>query len=185
MLKTMRLLPSDFECDKYGLHVRYVVEEDASFILSLRTNPMLSRFIHKTSNDIDAQKNWIREYKVREQLGQDYYFIYSTVDELIGVNRIYNLKEKSCTGGSWICVPNANPNKSIATLLFSRDIMFELLECEDEIFDVRKGNKMVQRLHVMMGARKFEETELDYIYRLRRGDYFDNRGRILKLLKLV
>jgi hypothetical protein len=44
----MTPLPSNFELDRYGLHVRLVREEDAEFILSLRTDPKLSRFIHPT-----------------------------------------------------------------------------------------------------------------------------------------
>ena len=45
-------LSSDFNLDKYGLHVRLVNEDDAEFIVSLRTDPKLSRFIHDTGNDV-------------------------------------------------------------------------------------------------------------------------------------
>ena len=70
------ILPSNFEISKYGLHARFVIESDAEFILSLRTNPMLSRFLHSTDNDVEKQKIWIRNYKERERNGTDYYFIY-------------------------------------------------------------------------------------------------------------
>lgn len=56
-------LNSDFVYEKYGLKTRLVNEQDAGFILRLRTNPKLNQFIHPTSSDISQQIDWIREYK--------------------------------------------------------------------------------------------------------------------------
>ena len=108
-----KILPSDFEMKKYGLHARFVIESDAEFILSLRINPKLSRFLHSIDNDIDEQKKWVKRYKEREAIGTDYYFIYDSNGEYVGVNRIYNMQDDSCTGGSWICNPDIDPSKSI------------------------------------------------------------------------
>lgn len=73
----MEKLPSNFNLDKYNLQVRFVQEEDAEFITKLRTDVRLSRFIHQIEDDVEGQKKWIRDYKEREALGIDYYFIYS------------------------------------------------------------------------------------------------------------
>ena len=73
----MTHLPSNFELDRYGLHVRLVREEDAEYIVQLRTNPTKNRYIHSTLNDVKAQKEWIRLYKQREAEGKEYYFIFS------------------------------------------------------------------------------------------------------------
>ena len=140
------ILPSNFEISKYGLHARFVIESDAEFILSLRTNPMLSRFLHSTDNDVEKQKIWIRNYKERERNGTDYYFIYDANGENVGVNRIYNMTGDSCTGGSWICSPNVDSVKSIATVLISRDVKFEVLGFKEELFEVQKGNNQVLKL---------------------------------------
>ena len=69
-------LDSDFTYEKYGLQLRFVNEDDAEFIIKLRTDPKLGKFIHSTSSDIEEQKKWIRAYKKREQAGTDYYFIF-------------------------------------------------------------------------------------------------------------
>ncbi len=74
MKRNATQLPSNFELEKYGLHVRLVREEDAEFILQLRTDPLLSRFLHATKNNLQKQKEWIRDYKLREAKGEDYYF---------------------------------------------------------------------------------------------------------------
>ena len=68
-------IPENFTIERYGLNVRLVEEKDAGFILSLRTNPKLSRYIHNTDDSLDKQRQWIRDYKKRELEGKDYYFI--------------------------------------------------------------------------------------------------------------
>ena len=52
---------------KYDIELSLVTEEDAQFILDLRTDASKSRFISKTDYNIDVQKNWIKEYKKREK----------------------------------------------------------------------------------------------------------------------
>ena len=72
-------LDSDFKFSRYGIDARLVQVDDAEFILGLRTNEKLSRYIHATSNDIEQQKSWMRSYKERESKGEDYYFIYNII----------------------------------------------------------------------------------------------------------
>lgn len=178
------ILPPNFEVIKYGLHARFVVEADADFILSLRINPKLSRFLHSVNDDIEEQKAWIRKYKIREHEGSDYYFIYDANGEKVGVNRIYNMTGESCTGGSWICSPSVDSVKSIATILISRDVMFEVLGFKEELFEVQKGNNQVLKFHYMMGAELIEENDVEFHLRLKRENYYAKRNKLLKLLKI-
>ena len=100
-------LDSDFTYEKYGLQLRFVNEDDAEFIIKLRTDPKLGKFIHSTSSDIEEQKKWIRAYKKREQAGTDYYFIFFKDGVPVGLNRLYWIKEDSYTSGSWVFSPDA------------------------------------------------------------------------------
>lgn len=177
-------LPSDFTYDKYGIHARFVTEDDAEFILALRTNLKLSRFIHSTDNDVEKQKQWIRDYKLRENSGKEYYFVYDDMGENIGVNRIYNICDSCCTGGSWVCRPDVDSSKSIATILCVKDIIFDILDFPMEVFDVRKENKQVQKFHTMLGATIVGDTENDILFELSRDNYYKKRERILKLLNI-
>lgn len=183
----MKRLPKDFELDRYGLHVRLAQVEDSLFILSLRTDEKLSRFIHATDNDLEKQIAWMREYKKREQAGSDYYFVYEQDGKAIGVNRIYNIDyEKGiCTGGSWICAPGVNFESSVATMLLERDIIFEFLEAKVDAFDVRKENKQVLKLHTRVGAEIVGETDIDYLFLLQKEIYEKKKLHMLKLLNLV
>ena len=72
----MKKLPENFQIEKYGLSVRLVNEDDAELIIKLRTDPVLGKYIHATSPDIEQQRAWIRAYKKRESEGLEYYFIF-------------------------------------------------------------------------------------------------------------
>ncbi len=180
----MKKLPQDFQLKRYGVDVRLVEEKDAEFILSLRTDEKLARFLHKTDNDINKQIEWIKAYKEREKQGIDYYFIYFYQDIPYALNRIYDITEQQCTGGSWISKPGTNVEQTMATMLIARDIMFEELEIKQDMFDVRKGNKQVQKIHKMMGAKQVGETELDYLYSMNEEDYYKGKENIIRLLNL-
>ncbi len=179
----MTQLPENFELDRYGLHVRLVCEEDAEFIVSLRTDEKLARYLHATDDSVDKQVEWIKQYKIREASGEDYYFIYEKDGQTIGVNRIYDIKyeQEQVTAGSWIC--KSDGMLSIYTIMILRDIIFDLMGAKYDYFDVRKGNKKVQRLHEMCGANKVSSDELNYYYCLTSDAYKQNKEQILKLIK--
>ena len=65
----MNILSEYFELEHYGVKVRLATEQDAPFILSLRTDKRLSRFLHKTDNDLVKQLEWMKAYKERERKG--------------------------------------------------------------------------------------------------------------------
>lgn len=178
-------LPAEFKLKKYGIDVRLVNEDDAAFILSLRADKWLTRYIHPTDNDEERQRQWIREYKKREAEGLEYYFIYSVDGKPFGLNRIYNIHAGTCTSGSWLCKPGTPMQYSIPTAFINRDIMFDLLGIKEDNFDVRKGNLKVQKFHQMTGSVKTGETELDILYRATPQTHERGKQAILKLLKIT
>ena len=137
-------LDKDFKLDRYGLQLRFVNETDSEYIVKLRSDPKLGKFLCVTQNDIDKQKEWILDYKKREELGTDYYFIYFYNGKRIGLNRIYSIKGKTATSGSWVCSPNLAIELPISTLLIMREIFFEILQLDIDFMDTRKDNKKVE-----------------------------------------
>lgn len=179
-------LPENFELDRYGLHVRLVREEDAEFIVKLRTNERNARFIHVTNSNIAIQQEWIRDYKKRENKGEDYYFIFYYENKSVGVIRIYDIDytEKKATAGSWVCEPDLPLQIPICILIICREIMFDLLGMEKDCFDVRKGNKQVQRTHKMMGAEIVAEDDLNYYFELPKSIFREKKNDIINLLNI-
>ena len=178
------LCEKDFPMKRYGISVRLVEEDDAEFILKLRTNRKLSRYLHKTDADIEKQIQWIRNYKKRELEGTEYYFLFYNDLQKIGVSRISDIKDTNASEGSWICDPSCNYEDIIATSLFGSDIFFEVLELETNIFTVSKGNNSVLKYHRKRGSEVMKETDIEYTLRLDKQNYLKNRERIIKLLNL-
>ena len=106
--------------EKYGLKARLVEEQDAAFILSLRTDPKLSRFLHPTENDEEKQRAYIRGYKEREKQGKDYYFILLPVTLSAGFTMTFTAtvisSRSKCTASSIFA--SANVVRSKYNLVF-------------------------------------------------------------------
>lgn len=178
-------LPLNFQMSRYGLTVRLVTEEDTDFILSLRTDKDLTKFIHPTEASKDKQLEWFAKYRVREAEGRDYYFIYFKDNKPIGLNRVYNIFEYYGTSGSWLCCRDNRFEDSMATYFFEHDIMFEIMGLDMLVFDVRKANKQVWKLHKSVGALQVGESDIDFYFVLTKEAYEKNKIKKLQLLGLI
>ena len=168
---------------KYGIQVRLVEESDAEFIVKLRTDPKLSRFLHTTDDSVEKQKDWIREYKKREAAGKDFYFLFAKDGVPFGVNRIYDIQSDRATGGSWICQKGLPFELPVLSLIISYEILFEQLQFDCFYFDVRKKNKKVFKTDLLLGAEQISEDDLNYYFVMRKEKFYEKRDNILKLLK--
>lgn len=187
----MIVLPSDFSLNRYGYYVRLVKEEDAAFIIKLRTNPKVRTYLHYTSPDIKAQREWIRNYKKRERKGKDYYFIYYHDGLPCGVNRIYNIQDDGTfTSGSLVFDDGVPSEAVVVATIIMNDIAFEVLglsfsDCSD---GVHIDNKHVIRFNQMFGFvfTGKRETELGIFLTggMKKDDYLSHSKRIRELYGL-
>ena len=175
-----------FTIEKYGLKVRLVREQDAEFIVKVRTDERNARFIHATDVSVEKQVDWIKQYKEREAKGEDYYFMFYFQEQPVGMIRIYDIDydAKKATAGSWVCSPDLPMQTPISVLIICREILFDTLGMEKDCFDVRKGNKHVQRVHKMMGAEIVAEDELNYYFELSKEVFEEKKHEIINLLNI-
>ncbi|MDD2576562.1 MAG: hypothetical protein PHV76_03565 [Bacteroidales bacterium] len=185
------VLPENYNSIKYGINFRFVTEEDASFIIKLRTDDTLSRYIHSTPNDVNKQIDWIREYKKKERLGLEYYFVFYKDGMPFGVNRLYHMSEKGkFTSGSWICLPDAKIEDVVASSLIPRIIAFEMLNKEIEfgVEGCHEDNKKVIKFNKMIGLKikgyRMEGNNKFYTFNLLKEDFYTNKIKIEKLLNM-
>ena len=157
----MNKLPADFVYEKYGYKFRFVNEQDAEFILSLRTDDKLSQFIHATDKSLPKQIEWIREYKKREKKGGDYYFVMYKAETPIGLVRIYNIHDKTFTAGSWVMKHGLSAEDIVASTLMVREIAFEILdfELEDDFDGVHVDNKKVMKYNLGWGMKPYKHFQ--------------------------
>ncbi len=183
-----KTLPPDFHGEKYGLTYRFVNENDASFIVELRTDPIKSRYIGSTDGSVDKQKEWIRQYKEREHEGVDYYFIFFWGTIPAGVTRIYNIEDNHYIHGSWVFANNVPPFCSLAAAVIAREIAYDTLELEEEIdtSGIHEDNQGVLQVSRMMGVYFYGERESEtgkfLLGRLLKNVFNENKNNILKLI---
>lgn len=174
----------DFPLRNKEFVFRLVDVDDAEFILSLRTDENLSKFLSKTKNDIHEQQKWIKKYKEREKQGQEYYIICvdESKNEKLGLYRIYNLSEKGFETGSWLFKSKTNSNISVFTDLFLRNIFFSKFGYEHCFFEVIKGNDKVLKYHMMFRPMLIEEDGKRLYFKLSRENFEKHKNKLIKIM---
>lgn len=132
---------------KFGCYFRLVEMEDAEFIWSLRNDPNLSKHLNKTSAKLEDQINWLKEYKKREEKGEDFYIITMSEDgkTRYGLNRLYDITNEVFEFGSWLYSPVTPKDKAVLAHMFCHSIAFEEFEIPLCKMSVRKENIRVMR----------------------------------------
>jgi len=169
--------------NKLGIYLRLVELTDAEFILSLRTNPDLSRFLSYTPNDIEKQRNWIAQYKTKEEKNEEFYYIAGISDKkLLGTSRIYNIDKESFEIGSWLFSADTPDGIAIKTDIICRQMAFEGLNASFCRFEVRKMNKTVVRYHLGYNPILKGEDELNFYYELSKENFYQHANKLLKFI---
>lgn len=131
-----------------AVKLRAVCEGDAEFILSLRTDPKISRFLNRVENDKKKQESWIRNQKERE--GDYYFLIINHKEEPLGTISLYGIEERAGEFGRWISLGNAAENTESAILLY--DFGFSILNLEMIYTRTAIENRQVVNFHKRFGA---------------------------------
>jgi hypothetical protein len=169
--------------EKYGVILRTVEEEDAEFIVRLRTNERLGRFISLTSSDVEKQREWIRDYLVREKDGTEYYFLCVDKDgSRFCTVRIYNILPGSFVCGSWVFDESAPKDYAIKTEIIAKEFAFEKTNADFFYGENRKDNKKVNRYNLSYQPEKIGSDELNYYYKFTRVNFEKNSASLLALL---
>lgn len=167
---------------KYGIKLRLVEETDAAFILNIRMDAKRSRYISKTDSDNEKQRLWIRNYKIREADGREYYFIAEDENGTpFATYRVYDISDHSAVIGSWVTKPGyTNSANSIKVDIAVKEFVFEVLGFNHVFFDVHKENKSVLRYHRLFNPKIVRETEIDFTFELVRDIFFERRSTLFK-----
>ena len=137
---------------------------DAAFIMSLRCDCQLSKFIHSTRSSVVEQEKWLSDYALRPD---DYYFICEDAHgKPWGTVRIPSVQGHEFGVGSWVFLPDAPPGAAVQAMLLAFRFGFDCLGCDLAVFDVRRGNEHVWRFHEACGARRTGEDADNFYYSL-------------------
>lgn len=120
--------------------LRSVLESDAEFIIALRTNPDLNRFINETDPSLEKQREWTRAQQVR---ADDYYMIIEDhANRSLGTLGVYNINraKKTFEWGRWLIVPGAPFHVAAESALLAYAFAFNELSLEEAVFMVKTRN---------------------------------------------
>ncbi len=180
-------IENNFEIYRYGLKVRLVTEDDAAFIVSIRTNRTRSEYIGATSTDVEDQRQWIRDYKLMEALGEDYYFIFMLDNKPLGVYRLYDIKGEDFVCGSWVFSPDAPKGAAILGCIIGREIAYEELQLTNCYTDVIKGNNSSMQFQMAFKPEILREDETKVYFRHYKKNFYQIKPQLIllcsKLLK--
>lgn len=155
-----------------NINLRTVEIEDADFIYTMRQNRKKTKYLSKVTGTVDSQKEWIKNYKQREDEEKEFYFIIESKNkDKFGLVRIYDLKNDSFCWGSWLIKEDTPKTTAIESALQIYEFGFYKLGFEKSHFDVRKGNDKVIAFHQRFGAKIVSEDELDYFFNFEKSDY--------------
>lgn len=149
------------------IQIRFVEEFDADFILKLRLDKKYNQFLSNVNSDIQAQKDWIKNYKNDEANKKQFYFIIERNDgKPCGTVRIYDLKDNSFCWGSWILNEDKTRYAALESAFLVYEFGFNQLGFSSSHFDVRKNNEKVISFHKKMGALKTGEDDLNEYFKI-------------------
>lgn len=153
---------------------------DAPFILSLRTDAEKSRYLSTVSGELADQQAWLERYAKSDDQA---YFIIEHQGEPIGAVRLYDAQGDSFCWGSWVLKKGCPTQAAMESALMVYAYALDHLGFRAAHFDVRKGNERVWRFHERFGARRTNETDLDYIYSLGSEAISEARRRYKRFLE--
>lgn len=136
--------------------LRDMEEADAEFVLQLRLDPRRNQFLSPVNAQVQAQRNWIRQY--RESEGQAYFVICNSASERLGTVRIYDAIGESFSWGSWILKEGAPAYAAIESAVLVYLLATQCWGFRAAHFNVHPANASVLGFHEKFGARRVSQT---------------------------
>ena len=187
-MNNYQILNEQTPIEVWGKYVRLINEDDAEFITELRSDKDRTQFMLTLENDVESQKQWIREYKEREKRKEDFYFLFENESgERIGVIRGYKIdyKTKTCKGGAFIKKRGGDKNLAMAMFLFQKCFLFDVLKMETYYGEFNALNNRVRRMHEAIGSSLSPISENGFVhFELKKDNFFSELNKALKTYEI-
>ena len=142
----------DLTIEGHNFRLRPIVDTDAAFVVRLRSENALNRYLHTVSTKIEDQLNWLQHYYKREG---DYYFVVERRDNGVaeGLISIYDIDfDKGCgEWGRWIMQPSSVAAIESVWLIYR--ISFEFIRLATVYCRTVANNKKVVSFHDSCGIK--------------------------------
>ncbi len=161
-----------------NINLRLASENDAAFILELRLNPLLNKYIGQTDPSLEKQKEWI-ENSLKKIT--DFHFIIENKEgKQYGTVAIYNIDYENGTAewGRWVIKPGSFVFFPVESAVLVLNFAFTKLGLKKLTGGANNKNIQVVNFHKMYGAvSSVDETHTWFLFEEQ------NFIKILKLFK--
>jgi len=156
------------------LYFRLIQFSDVDFLLDLRLNQNLNKYLSQISNEREQQIAWITSYKEKEKLGLDFYFV---VEDKklgdLGFVRVYDIDKfaKTFTWGSWVLKEDRPIYGALESALLLYEFAFNELELDVAKFVVDNENTAVINFHKKFGSTYLHQDPINSHFELKKADF--------------
>lgn len=174
----------DYKLEGKYVNLRSVKEDDAVFILQIRNDPHISKYLPPLSVTVEQQQQWI----TKQRADQDsFYFLLETREGTpIGTISVYEIEGESAETGRFCSFGDPYANIEACVLLY--DFIFQKLKIQSIHIWVFEDNKPVLQLNHGLGfewvEKKVTDDGRDYrVGIMTEESYMRKRIKLLDLLK--
>lgn len=162
------------------VNLRPVTKEDAEFILGIRNNPEISKYLPSLNVTVDQQQSWID--KQRNDINSYYFIIEDKTKMRIGTISVYNIIENHAEVGRFCSFGNSIQNSEAALML--DNFIFQKLGVDYLDIWVYKDNKPVLALNKGLGCVWEGESEdkggFPYLYGTLTKEGFEKKSQKIR-----
>lgn len=146
----------DYKLEGKYVNLRSVTEEDAEFILDIRNNPRISKYLPPLNVTVEQQRQWINKQRSDKD---SYYFILETQSgDPIGTLGVYDIVDNHAECGRSCCI--GEPFTAVEASVLLTDFIFNILKLAYTTIWVYEGNKTVIALNQSYGY-EWVENKVD------------------------
>lgn len=134
----------------YAFQLRPIRDQDAEFVVALRTDANRSRFLHATSPSVQDQRDWLARYYERED---DYYFVLERQKTLEpeGLVALYNFDESRRSAEFGRCILKHDSLAAVECVWLNYRVAFEQLGLTSVFSRTIAENAQVVSFHDCLG----------------------------------
>lgn len=180
----------DVSIEGKAFRLRPIGDDDATFVVELRTHPELSRFLHPVSPDPEVQRAWLAAYYDREG---DYYFVIEDArrHDAVGLVALYDISadRRTAEWGRWILRSGSPAAVESAWLIYR--VAFEQLGLDEVYCRTVGGNAPIVSFHTSCGLTRQRRLSAHFTivgepvdaieHRLNRGEWTQVGPRLERL----
>ena len=158
-----------------NLYLKEVDIKDVDYILKLRTDKYLSKYLNHTPNNRKKQIKWLKDYFIRRKKKEEYYFIFqikkNSSYKNLGFSRIIKIKNDTFHFGGWILQKNNKPWIALECCLAIYEYAFNYLNYKKCLLWINLKNLAVIKYHKSLGAKYVKKDKKEIFLKFNFNNY--------------